>query len=388
MTDPNTPQGVVAGSIPLFAGHPAPDLLPIADIQHALDAAWGQPGVAQMFNYGDEQGNRRLIDFLVERLNRDESLDISRGHLMIVGGSTWGVSMITRHLTQAGDLILVDAPSYRDALHIFRDGHLEMAAVPVDDDGAVVEAMERRLQTGKAMNRLPKFYYAVPNFQNPSGITVSQARREAIVALSQSYGFVILEDDVYRDIRFTDRLPPSFYALAQGKNVLRLGSFSKTLAPGMRVGWLIAEPDRIQGFTGSGLLRMGGGANPFTAKVIADYCRGGAWEAHVQWLRTQYQARRDTALAALQAAMPPSVQWTQPEGGYFIWLTLPESVSVDDLEPLANSRGVYFAAGKDFFVHPDDGRHHIRLSFSFAPPKDMARGIDILGRLIGQLASR
>ena len=168
--------------------------------------------------------------------------------------------MITRHLTQAGDLILVDAPSYRDALHIFRDGHLAMAAVPVDDDGAVVEAMKQRLQACKAMNRLPKFYYAVPNFQNPSGITVSQARREAIVALSQNYGFVILEDDVYRDIRFTDRLPPSFYALAQGKNVLRLGSFSKTLAPGMRVGWLIAEPDCIQGFTGSGLLRMGGGA--------------------------------------------------------------------------------------------------------------------------------
>ena len=387
MTDPNTPQGVVAGSIPLSAGHPAHDLLPIADIQNALDAAWGQPTVAQMFNYGDEQGNRRLIDFLVERLNRDESLNISRDYLMIAGGSTWGVNMITRHLTQAGDLILVDAPSYRDALHIFRDSRLEMAAAPVDDDGAVVEAMERKLQACKAMNRLPKFYYVVPNFQNPSGITVSQARREAIVALSQSYGFVILEDDVYRDIRFTDRLPPSFYALAQGKNVLRLGSFSKTLAPGMRIGWLIAEPDRIQSFTGSGLLRMGGGANPFTAKIIADYCLSGAWEAHVQWLRTRYQARRDTALNALRAAMPASVRWTQPEGGYFIWLTLPESVSVDDLEPLAKSHGVYFAAGKGFFVHPADGRHHIRLSYSFAPRKDMERGIEILGRLIGQLAS-
>ena len=387
MIDQNTPQGVVAGSIPLFAGHPAHDLLPIADIQGILGAVWGQPDVMRLFDYGDEQGNAGLIDFLVGRLNRDESLDIRPGHLMIAGGSTWGVNMITRHLTQAGDVILVDAPSYRDALHIFRDNHLEMVAVPMDDEGVIVEEMEQRLQALKTMGRLPKFYYVVPNFQNPSGITVSQARREAIVELSQSYGFVILEDDVYRDIRFTDWLPPSFYALAQGKNVLRLGSFSKTLAPGMRIGWLIAEPGRIQGFTSSGALRMGGGANPFTAKVVADYCLGGAWEAHVQWLRSQYQARRDTALSALRAAMPASVQWTRPEGGYFIWLTLPQSVDVDDIEPLAKNCGVHFASGKGFFVQPDDGRRHIRLSFSFVPHREMERGIEILGRLIGQFAS-
>lgn len=385
MMEQNAPQGVVAGSIPLFAGHPAYELLPIAAVQRTVDAVWGKPTAAQMFNYGDEQGNPRLIEFLARRLNQSEALNISPDSLMIVGGSTGGVAMIVRHLTAEGDVILVDAPSYRDALHIFRDRQLEMVAIPMDGESVRVEDMERSLQALKAMNRLPKFYYVVPNFQNPSGITFSRARREAIVELSRRYGFVILEDDVYRDIRFVDALPPSFYALAQGENVLRLGSFSKTLAPGMRVGWLVAEPPRIQGFVGSGVLCMGGGANPFTASIVADYCLGGAWDAHVQWLRSQYQARRDTALAALRASMPPSVRWTRPQGGYFIWLTLPPSVQVADLERLASQQDVYFASGRGFFVNPDDGGHHLRLSFSFVPQRQMRQGIEILGRLIKQL---
>ena len=377
--DESTPQGVVAGSIPLLAGHPARELLPIADIQNIVDAAWRDSNVAQMFNYSDEQGNSRLIDFLVARLNASENLNISAENLMLVSGATGGLNMIVRWLTQPGDAVLVDAPSYRDALHIFRDCQLQICAVPIDDQGALADQMEARLQ---AMNRPPKFYYVVPNFQNPAGIVFSTARRPAIVELSQRYGFVIVEDDVYRDIRFVDELPPCFYALSGGRNVLRLGSFSKTLAPGMRIGWLIGESERIQRFVSSGALRMGGGASPFTARVVADYCHSGGWQAHLDWLRLQYQARRDTALAALDAAMPDSVQWTQPDGGYFIWLTLPPTVDVDELEMLANQQGVYFANGKGFFVNPEDGRHRLRLSFSYVSRQDMARGIEVLGRLV------
>lgn len=381
------PQGVVAGSIPLFAGHPAYNLLPIDGLQRIIKSAWADPKVARFLNYGDEQGNSQLIAFLVERMNRREDLGISRENLMIIGGSTWGVGMVTQHLTAPGDAVLVDAPSYRDALHIFRDHQLEICPAPIDDEGIIIADLERKLRKLAAEGVNPRFYYVVPNFQNPSGITMSRERRLAIIELSQQYEFAIVEDDVYSDLRFDGAAPPSFFDLAGGENVLRLGTFSKTLAPGLRIGWLIALPDRIAGFVESGMLRMGGGANPFTAAVVADYCRSGAWEAHVQWLRGQYKQRRDIALSALDASMPSGVTWTRPGGGYFIWLRLPSSVHVDALEERAREQGVYFASGKGFYVNPADGAHQLRLSFSFVPLSDLKSGIEALGKLVTRMAA-
>ncbi len=381
-----TPQGVVAGSVPLFAGHPARDLLPIDGLQRIISAAWGDGGVARFLNYGAEQGNPQLIDFLVERMNRTENLGISRENLMIIGGSTGGVGMITRHLTVPGDIVLVDAPSYRDALHIFRDHKLDMRSVPIDDEGIIAADLECKLRELASKGERPRFYYVVPNFQNPSGITMTRERRMAVIELSRRYGFAIVEDDVYSDLRFAGATPPSFYGLAGGQNVLRLGTFSKTLAPGLRIGWLIASADRIAEFVESGMLRMGGGANPFSAALVADYCRSGAWEAHVEWLRGQYRRRRDMALAALESSMPAAVEWTRPAGGYFIWLRLPAAVYVDDLESRAQEQGVYFASGKGFYVDPADGAHHLRLSFSFVSPPELRAGIEVLGNLIAQMA--
>ena len=317
----------MAGSIPFFAGHPAHELLPILGVQHAMDGAWEGPNLTQLFDYGDEHGNPQLIEFLVERLNRVERLGISRENLMIIGGSTWGVDMVSGHLARAGETILVDAPSYRDALHIFRDHGLDIRAVPIDDGGIIVDEMERTLKSLADAGRAPKFYYVVPNYQNPSGITMSAARRRAIIALGRRFDFTIVEDDVYSDIRFEASLPPSFFALASGEKVLRLGTFSKTLAPGLRTGWLVGSAAQIATFVGSGVLAMGGGANPFTAALVAEFCCSGAWEAHLAWLRGQYQARRDIALAALEKSMPADVTWTQPGGGYFIWLRLPNAAA-------------------------------------------------------------
>ena len=308
----NTPQGVVAGSIPLFAGHPAPDLLPVEGIRKSIEAVWRGPAVTRLFNYGDEQGNPELIECLVRRFTRVEGLDIERENLMVIGGSTWGVDMICDQLTQAGDVVLVDAPSYRDALHIFRDHRLEIREIPIDSDGAIVSEMEGTLRELQAAGRAPKFYYVVPNFQNPSGITMPDERRRGIIELSRRYGFVIVEDDVYADLNYAGELPQSCYALAGGENVLRLGTFSKTLAPGLRIGWLIGAAEQVAAFVSSGVLTMGGGANPFTAAIVAQYCQSGAWEAHVQWLRGQYRRRRDLALQALDAAMPKSVSFTRP----------------------------------------------------------------------------
>ena len=266
-------QGIVAGSIPLFAGHPAPELLPIAAVRDIAKRLTRDKSAVRLFNYGDEQGDPRLLEYLLAWLGQSESLAIGRENLMIIGGSTWGVEMIARQLTRPGDAILADAPSYRDALHIFRDAGLEIHAIPIDADGIGIDALRERLAALEAQGRRVRFYYVVPNFQNPAGISVSQTRREAVLELGARYGFAVVEDDVYRDLRFGKAAPASFWQLAGGRGVLRLGSFSKTLAPGLRVGWLLAEANMIERFVESGMLRMGGGANPFTAGIVAESLR-------------------------------------------------------------------------------------------------------------------
>ena len=270
----SAPQGVVAGSIPLFAGHPAPELLPMRAMQRIVAGWRGNPPI-RAFNYGDEQGDPQLLDFLHGWLNATESLGIRRDNLMIVPGSTGGVAMLTRLLTAPGDCVLVDAPSYRDALHIFRDQGLDIRALPIDDEGIRLDALDTALRKLKSSGIQPRFYYVVPNFQNPSGITISESRRRAVVALSREYRFLIVEDDVYSSLRFSGAAPPSFYALAGGEGVLRLGSFSKTLAPGVRLGWLVGAAEAVASFVDSGVLRMGGGANPYSAAVVAEFCASG-----------------------------------------------------------------------------------------------------------------
>jgi len=191
-----------------------------------------------------------------------------------------------------------------------------------------------------------------------------------------------VEDDVYRDLSFEGTVPASFYALANGKQVVSIGSFSKTLAPGLRLGWLLGSEDAIQRCINCGTTQMGGGANPFAAHIVAEYCRSGYWEEHISHVRSLYKMRRDVALAALDKHMPAGVRWTHPAGGFFIWLALPQDVFAQDVKRLALSEGVALAAGEGFFVNPVDGEHHLRLAYSCAAPDDIDAGIRILGQVI------
>src|SRR5258708_1908050 len=179
-----------------------------------------------------------------------------------------------------------------------------------------------------------------------------------------------MEDDVYRDLSFEDAVPASFYALTHGKQVLSIGSFSKTLAPGLRLGWLLGSVEAIQRCINCGTAQMGGGANPFTARIVAEYCRSGHWETHISRMQTLYKMRRDLALAALDRYMPSDVKWTHPAGGFFIWLSLPKHVFAQRVKQLALQQGVSVATGEGFFVNPSDGQHNLRLAYSFASPHD------------------
>ncbi len=380
MDNPVLPQGVTADSISLLLGHPDPATLATPQFQAAVQHVMASPQAA--LAYGDEPGHPALMEYLVDRINREQQLALQRENLMIVAGSTHAVDMIARLYTQPGGAVIVESPSYADSLHVFRDHGVALHSVAMDQGGVMIEAFEKLLKQLAEKDNLPSLYYTIPNFHNPTGISTSLERRLEIIRLSQEYGFTIVEDDVYRDLAFDTAVPPSFYTLANGKNVIQIGSFSKTLAPGLRLGWVIASAESIHRFVFCGTTQMGGGASPLAAQIVAEYCQRGHWDGHLEHLRRGYRLRRDTMLTALGQYMSPEVSWTTPSGGFFVWVTLPGEMQGSVVKAETLKRGVMLAAGEGYFINPDDGKHNIRLTYSFAPLSDIKTAVRILGEVI------
>src|SRR2546421_6906349 len=382
MTSNDLPQGMTQNTISLLLGHPDPATLLTPEMRNAMQRVISSPQAYAALQYGPEQGTQSLINFLVEKINREQGLSVQPTNLMLVAGATHAIDMLTRLYARPGEVVLVEAPTYVDAIHIFRDHQVELYAIPTDEDGLIPSELEKQLALLHSSGKFPRILYTIPNFHNPTGCTLPEARRLEITGLARKYGFLIVEDDVYRDLSFEGAVPASFYALADGNGVMSIGSFSKTLAPGLRLGWLIGSEEAIQRCVNCGTTQMGGGANPFAAHIVAEYCRSGYWEEHISHMRSLYKMRRDVALAALDKYMPAGVRWTHPAGGFFIWLALPRDVFAQDVKRLALSEGVALAAGEGFFVNATDGEHRLRLAYSCASPDDIDSGIRILGQVI------
>ena len=385
MSTQDLPQGMAENSISLLLGHPDPTTLLTPEFRQVMQDVISSPQAYVALQYGLEQGTRGLINFLVEKINREQNLSIQAANLMIVAGSTHAVDMITRLYAKPGGVMLVEAPTYVDALHIFRDHRVELHSIPMDEQGLIPSELEQQLIQLQAMGKSPDILYTIPNFHNPTGVTLAETRRIQIIELAHQYNFLIVEDDVYRDLAFEGSVPASFYALAKDDKVLSIGSFSKTLAPGLRLGWLLGPEEIIQSCINAGTTQMGGGANPFTAQVVAEYCRSGDWEMHLSHLRALYKARRDVALSALSRYMLADVRWTHPMGGFFIWLALPENVFARDVKRLALEEGVLVGAGEGFFVNAGEGEHNLRIAYSRAELDGIEKGVSSLAKVINRL---
>ncbi|MGH2507593.1 MAG: PLP-dependent aminotransferase family protein [Ktedonobacteraceae bacterium] len=382
MTSNNVAQGTVPNTISLLLGHPDPAALLLPELREAMQRVIISPQASTMLQYGPEQGVQNLIEFLRAKIQREQDCTLQPTNLMIVAGSTHAVDMLARLYAGTGGVVLVEAPTYADTLHVFRDQRIEMCAIPMDEDGLIPSALEQQIVQLHARGTFPSMLYTVPNFHNPTGRTLTEVRRHEIIHLAQQYHFLIVEDDVYRDLSFEGTVPASFYTLAHGQQVFSIGSFSKTLAPGLRLGWLLGSESDIQRCIACGTMQMGGGANPFIAHMVAAYCQSGAWEQHILQVQALYKVRRDRALAALEHYMPTDVTWTHPTGGFFIWLRLPEQVFAQEVKQQALQQGVLLAAGDGFFVHPTDGEHYLRLAYSCAALDEIDAGIRILAQVI------
>jgi DNA-binding transcriptional MocR family regulator len=378
--------GGLAGAIPFVYGHPDPDLLPVEKIITATERALRARGRLAL-QYGPEQGYGPLLDYLIGKVERDEGLSITRANIVLCAGAAQGLDTAARLFTCPGDVVLVEAPSYHEAIATLRDHPVKLKQVPMDDQGLVVEALAERLEALSQAGRRVAFLYTIPTFQNQAGITLTAERREALVELAAEQGLLLVEDDVYRDLCFEGQVPPSLYELAGGRGVIRLGSFSKILAAGLRLGWIIAKPEVIQRIVSCGLKGNEGGANPFVAHVVAAFCQEGWLEPHIAQLVARYRTRRDALLAALEQERPDGVRWTRPAGGFFVWLTLPEPLEAETVLATAAERGVLFAPGVHFFAE-GGGHRNLRLPFSFLSEAQIAEGVRTLAEVIKEQGSR
>jgi DNA-binding transcriptional MocR family regulator len=368
------------GTISFIYGLPDPLTFPAEDLRHAADLVLKErPELA--LQYGPEQGYGPLIDYLRSKLAREEGLEVKRPQIMLTGGSTQALDHVCTLTSRPGDIVLVEGPTYHETLQLFRDHGLYPMQIPIDQDGMEPERLADRLEALARQGRRVRLLYTIPNFQNPSGITLSANRREAMLELAERYDLLVLEDDVYRDLAYEGEVPPSLYALDGGRRVLRIGSFSKILAPALRLGWLMGPLGLIEQLIGSGLRCMGGGANPLVANILAAYCQQGLLEPHITSLRQLYRERRDAMFAALTAQMPSGVNWTRPGGGFFIWLSLPAPLQAANVTAEAKRAKLLIPGGDPFFAEAVTGQF-LRLAFSYVSPFKIEEGIEVLGRVL------
>jgi DNA-binding transcriptional MocR family regulator len=297
--------------------------------------------------------------------------------LFVTTGASQGLDLICTLFTQPGDTIFVEEPTYFLALRIFTDHHLNIVSIPIDDNGLVVEALEEKLAEYR-----PVFLYTIPTFHNPGGVTLSAARRERLVRLSEQHDFLIVADEVYHLLAYTAMPPPPLPSYDERGTVLSLGSFSKIMAPGLRLGWIQAKPLRLERLVGCGLVDSGGGLNPFTAGLVRSALELGIQQEQLIRLKNTYRQGTAVLSQALREHIP-SFKFIEPQGGFFVWGQLPEEVNTEALLPIARRYQVGFQPGLKFSSR-QGLRNYVRLSFAYYDEEELREGVQRLARVISR----
>ncbi|MGE5602998.1 MAG: PLP-dependent aminotransferase family protein [Nitrososphaerales archaeon] len=361
-------------------GHPAASLLPAAEVARAADAALAKGGIAAL-SYGRVGGPASLIEPLTDWLARHDDPIPTGNRLFITAGISQGLDLVCTLFSKPGEVALVESPVYHLALKIFRDHGLVLAPVEADQDGMRPGALAGALAQVKAAGQRARFIYTVPTYNNPSSAIMPAGRRREVVALAEAAGATVLEDDVYRHLWFQAPPPPPMQAYGEPGSVIRLGSFSKILAPGLRLGWLLAPPAVVERCNDSGLLDSGGGLSHLASYIAGEFIGLGLLDAHVERLRQGYRARCEALVEALGEHIPRSVTWTRPGGGFFVWVTLPEGVESEELQGRAAEAGVAFVPGSRFCCC-GGCESNVRLAFSLLDEAELREGAKRLAQAL------
>jgi 2-aminoadipate transaminase len=377
-----TPAGMLAdllrmtqlpGLATLARADPALDLFPMRNWQRALELAIASGGAAVM-NYTTAQGDQTLRSTLAEVVH-ERGITAGPDEILVTNGVTNGMSLITALLAPPGSTVLVEQPTYLGMLNILNSRGVRAVGLPMDGEGLLIDALEEALRVER-----PAFLYTIPTFQNPSGVCLSAPRRAALLELAARRGLTIVEDDIYGKIAFEGPAAPALKADDYGGQVIYLSSFSKSLMPGLRIGYLVAPPELVKRLV---LLRQAQDCcSPLLMqRALSIFIEQGWWHSHLRRTLPRYRERRDALLRAMERHFPMGVSWTRPRGGFCSWVTLPPSVPVTELYLGALARGVAFTPGQVFSPGTEE-LPHLRLCFSAEAPERLAEAVATLGALL------
>ena len=334
----------------------------------------------EALQYAPRPGLPELRAWIADFMRSDGVSSAAPEDVLVTNGAKHALELVCRLLLEEGDTIVVTAPTYFTAIPIFRSFGVEFLEVSQDAEGLCVaelrELLDVRRRSGLAQ---PKFIYDVPDFHNPTGATMSVSRREELVALAETYNVLLVEDSPYRKVRFEDESLPSWKSLDTSGVVLSLGTFSKLLAPGLRVGWVSGARKLVNRMM---QLKADAGSCPLTQRIILEFCRRGRLPEHIARVQKVYREHRDRMVQAVRREMPQAAMMV-PHGGYYVWLTFPEQVDGDLLARHAQERGVIFIPGSRFFALKAGSRKcNIRLAYSHATPDEIDEGVRVIGEAL------
>jgi 2-aminoadipate transaminase len=373
--------------ISFAGGLPAPEVFPLKEFRDACNTVLDTCG-AQALQYGTTEGYRPLREMIARHSSR-YGIEVTADNILITSGSQQALDFIGRLFINNGDHVLVESPTYLGALQAWNAYGANYVSVRADENGMIVDELETALRAG------PKFIYILPNFQNPTGSTLSVDRRRKLVELADKYGVPIVEDDPYGQLRFEGEHLPSVVTLDSefrapnnghySGNVIYLSTFSKLLAPGLRLAWIIAPEQVIRKIT---MAKQAADLHTatFNQYVAHEVGKGGFIDEHVKVIRATYKERRDVMLETMEELFPPGVSWTHPLGGMFLWGILPPEMDAAEVLKTAIQRKVAFVPGGAF--HPNGGgKNTMRLNFSYSNPETIREGITRLGILLKEIVA-
>jgi 2-aminoadipate transaminase len=372
ITDPTAS----ANYISFIYGFPDSDSLPAGSVTETTHRVLTENPTWSL-QYGQVTGPREIREALLAKLRSDQGIVATPDQIITTAGSSQAIQLLVQLLVNPGDTIIAERPTFLGFFDDVRNSGASIEGIEVDEDGMRVDLLEKRLVELREHGVRPRLMYLLPNYQNPTGVRMSLDRRKRIVELAEQFDTLIIEDDAYFDLRYEGDVIPPIYTLDPNQRTIYLGTLSKTLAAGFRIGWAVAPASLVRRLAA---LKTDGGSNIFGSFIAASWIPE-HFDRHVAELRDIYRRRRDLTIVALEKYMPEGVTWSTPTGGFFIWLTLPEGVDSGPLLAQAREMGIEYLPGSAcFFDH--SGGNHIRLSFSFARDEVIDEGIRRLGDLV------
>jgi DNA-binding transcriptional MocR family regulator len=372
------------GVIELRWGEPDPGLIPVEKIAAAAGAALRAAGAAAL-TYGANEGPQVLREALAERITRAEGQPLGLDEIVITAGNSAAIDQVLALFVRPGDAVLVEDPTYSLALSMARDFSCDLVGVPFDDQGMQVDALPDILKHVRSSGRMPRLLYTIPTFHNPTGVCLADERRERLVQIAAEEHLLIVEDDVYRELAYEGAVPASLWALAHevpgaADYVVRLGTFSKTLAPGLRCGFLTAGVALAERIAQSGLYDSGGCPSQFPACLVAQMILDGSYDENVARVRSAYAERCRALLSALREALPAGCSVSAARGGFFTWVGLPDGLTASRVLPFAEAIGLSFFGDSRFSVGGSE--RGIRLAFTMYPAEILREAAAALGMAI------